>query len=1441
MPRLFRRSWEQRKVGHAGQIISPLPSRSGSDGVIYGGNITGPSPVGTASANFISASASFVSTDVGRKIRLEMTIGNRYDEAYVIDSVISSTVVALRKNHNVGGTPKSPARFLENCTQVVWTILPSCTFIADEYGDIQSWDPGSYLTVRSAKTIYQEVEDNSSAVPVSGTGPFSYKVASVPVTPASYQVFINPVTSFAFGTWTTNPQTFTGTLTNYPVLPGSVKILDVAATVATDTGTLPPSGTISGSDNGSTITGTVNYETGAISVTFTGGTPTTTAITCKYGAEVGFDNGGGAINGNVAKQTSVTGEAFTAAVGTPNGIQTTFTHTATNTYVVSGSVRIFLGAVEICRDDIDVVPSSSTPGGYPNAGSLIGTTPFGAVTGTINYLTGAISITFSYPPPESSSQYTTSPLSVSYKYSPVSGTINYSTGAATLQFATNPNTTAPNTYTITGDYVGTTSVNNQGQWNIAHQLDGQSVILNKSWYSTPIDYGGTIGVGSAALTEKNITAVSTPITVGVSLPSSTITVQTTSGFSTTGGSFTVASSANQQTITYTGTTATTFTGCVGGSGTVSVGALVIGESQGNSTVSTSYTFTLQRGAASGSTAAVVPGSVNISFAVLSAAFGTGTGSQLTFGPITLGHTPIVPGTFIMYVNGIAVVTDAGGSGASSSLFGPNVASGTINYTTGSVTITFINSPSNNAPITVSYSLAIASDNGSGSLFGANTSSVNITAGSMVYSTGVVSGLTINFTPTANEVTILANYLYFTKTNFASWPNESFAQGNGSTVTFTHTALHTPIIPGTLTITAGAITGTDNGAGAITGSGIVSGTSSVVNYLSGLISVQFSAAPSTTTVVMVAYTSTNYASFKKDDSLIFLADTNLEWYISDREPYTQYDFFNMTLQSLIDCGWQLWQQRGPNTFGGNGYSILQDIILFSPGEPNSLIPGGKNMYMRLLNHPAYRNTTKDPYQVNLNDSLSFAMFPSWDVTLVATGITQTSTLTGGLGSSAAGMRIHSSNQASDPNDVPIQAVGTINIINGILDYGAIGAGGFPAYQNRRAWTFFGDRDEVVNYIYSTGAAGDISGFTFSFLQSISGNQNVMTVMSPISSGGTTVNVGITNPQTLVPPYSIGDNLTIIGYRAGYVGTNGIVFRNGAQEFVETTTITGFNTASAATLTIGTGTAAVIYTANTVGSNGNTIQISQTTGGVAGVVVSTTSSGVLIAVTTGSDTAAQVATLVNTAATASAALVTASTTGGGSGTAVGQAATNLSGGANYTISVLPMINSYGNGTQQLLAQCGEDPFPIFGAAVSALANGSFTAANINVHNVARFGDPVGGDYPAGLNDATTGGSGIATTPIQVFSLANISPNRRSSKFGLSAWLVKYDTTGEVRGRARYFWFGASVASTAGNASVAMGTKIKDRLGNVYVCIVPYTTGVNGAGVFLGPMPPQMALVY
>lgn len=143
MPKLFRRTWERQKYGRAGAISTPLSARTGTDGAIAGANFTTPVAV------FTSATGAFVASDVGRKIRLSGTASNRYDGNYVIDSVNSSTSINLRFNHNVGGTPASPARFFENGSSITWRIHESCTFTADAAGDIEDFHPGSYLYVES--------------------------------------------------------------------------------------------------------------------------------------------------------------------------------------------------------------------------------------------------------------------------------------------------------------------------------------------------------------------------------------------------------------------------------------------------------------------------------------------------------------------------------------------------------------------------------------------------------------------------------------------------------------------------------------------------------------------------------------------------------------------------------------------------------------------------------------------------------------------------------------------------------------------------------------------------------------------------------------------------------------------------------------------------------------------------------------------------------------------------------------------------------------------------------------------------------------------------------------------------------------------------------------------------------------------------------------------
>jgi hypothetical protein len=61
---------------------------------------------------------------------------------------------------------------------------------------------------------------------------------------------------------------------------------------------------------------------------------------------------------------------------------------------------------------------------------------------------------------------------------------------------------------------------------------------------------------------------------GLSLPQGTINVASTTGFPTPSGTIYVTSAGGPQTVTYTGTTGTSFTGCSGGTGVLSTGGLV---------------------------------------------------------------------------------------------------------------------------------------------------------------------------------------------------------------------------------------------------------------------------------------------------------------------------------------------------------------------------------------------------------------------------------------------------------------------------------------------------------------------------------------------------------------------------------------------------------------------------------------------------------------------------------------------------------------------------------------------------------------------------------------------------------------------------------------------------------------------------------------------------
>ena len=74
-------------------------------------------------------------------------------------------------------------------------------------------------------------------------------------------------------------------------------------------------------------------------------------------------------------------------------------------------------------------------------------------------------------------------------------------------------------------------------------------------------------------------------------------------------------------------------------------------------------------------------------------------------------------------------------------------------------------------------------------------------------------------------------------------------GDGTTTTFSGTLANIPVVASTVSFTAGSVTGTDNGSGVISGTG-VSGT---INYTTGAWSLTYTTAPASAANITASYT------------------------------------------------------------------------------------------------------------------------------------------------------------------------------------------------------------------------------------------------------------------------------------------------------------------------------------------------------------------------------------------------------------------------------------------------------------------------------------------------------------------------------------------------------------------------------------------------------------
>lgn len=249
--------------------------------------------------------------------------------------------------------------------------------------------------------------------------------------------------------------------------------------------------------------------------------------------------------------------------------------------------------------------------------------------------------------------------------------------------------------------------------------------------------------------------------------------------------------------------------------------------------------------------------------ITSAAFDTGDGGK-TYGPVVLGNIPLRRGTVqIIDAVGVQTATDDGQGG----FVAPH--SGTVNYTTGSVTVTFTANVTGADPITATYDyhpglpvMMIANfvtNNNTKEMLVCDTKNINkfnpatnrfdditvtqFTGTSHDFFTWVQYPTILDeprliFTNNVDQIkfydgTDIGNFFPITASKDIT--AEAYGTGDGGAGPYDHTTPNALIVPNSVEITAVAQVVTDDGLGALEGDG--TGT---INYETGEISVTFTA-------------------------------------------------------------------------------------------------------------------------------------------------------------------------------------------------------------------------------------------------------------------------------------------------------------------------------------------------------------------------------------------------------------------------------------------------------------------------------------------------------------------------------------------------------------------------------------------------------------------------
>lgn len=552
-------------------------------------------------------------------IQISTTAANSYPN---LGSVVVSGVLG-NTTSNGTWTVTTPSYSLNNALYFGTTIGFPSNGASLPQSTINSSTTAPFTTTTGIQTL------PTGTINVSATAP-----ASTTITASSNNV--------ALPTGTINVVSTTGFPTS-----GTINVATIVTTVIalpSNGAVLPQSTIFVNSTTGFPVTGTLSVADSTITTTIAAGS---NGLSLPQGTINVASTTGFAASGTIFVTTS-TGNQIVAYTGTTG---TSFTGCSGGGGTMSTGGAVY-AATSVSYTGITPISFTGVSGG---TGTILVNTPIGGgpFNQTVTY-TGVTATTFTGALGGVGTMFTGHAVGNTgfFNTFPTAGSvyINTTTGAQLVNY------TGVSATSLTGCTGGSGNTSNGGSVFTAFSPASAytSIAAGSNGAILP---QSTINVASTSVASTTIAAGSN----GQSLPQSIINVASTTGFPATGVLW-VTTSGGQQVVTYTGLTTTSFTGCSGGSGTMSTGGSVSTgfPNSGYIYVTTNLGFQV----------VTYTGITGTTFTGCSG----GSGTMSTGGPVFLGYTPTgtiyvtsAAGPFAVTYTGTTATTFTGAAGGSGTM------------------------------------------------------------------------------------------------------------------------------------------------------------------------------------------------------------------------------------------------------------------------------------------------------------------------------------------------------------------------------------------------------------------------------------------------------------------------------------------------------------------------------------------------------------------------------------------------------------------------------------------------------------------------------------------------------------------------------------------------------------------------------------------------------